>query len=240
MVLAAGEGSRLRPLTETCPKPMLPVGGMPILERNLRLLSRWGVTEAAVNLHHCGESITQYFQAGAKLGMNLTYSFEDVLLGTAGALVPLKNYFDRSFFVIYGDNMSNCNLMKMADLHVRTRAICTVALFEREDVQASGVAVTDATGRIRGFVEKPDAGTEPSHWVSAGILCCQPEMLRYVPDVQPSDFGRDVLPALMNTDHIVSGYFMSEQLLWIDSKRDYDRTQDLIMRNDPRTQFLSE
>src|SRR5581483_7303519 len=104
VILAAGEGQRLHPLTKDVPKPMLTLAGRPILEHNVRMLARYGITDIAINTHHCPGSIVEHFGDGSSLGVKITYAPEKTLLGTAGALIPLRECLSSTFVVLYGDN----------------------------------------------------------------------------------------------------------------------------------------
>jgi mannose-1-phosphate guanylyltransferase len=222
-ILAAGEGRRLRPLTDDVPKPMIEIAGRPILEHNVRMLARYGVDDITINLHHRGETIREHFGDGSRFGVRIAYSPEPELLGTAGALNVVREQFREPFFLLYGDNLTTCNLDRL-----RARldgAVAAIALFEREDVSQSGVVALDANDRITAFVEKPAPGeAPPSHWVSAGVMAFDPSIFRFIPPAGPSDFGRDVFPAALAADAPINGYRMSEKLWWIDSLIDYERT----------------
>lgn len=228
LILAAGEGQRLRPFTATMPKPMLSIAGKPILEHNVRLLAKHGVREIAINLHHQPEAIRGHFGDGSLFGVHLRYTHEPELLGTAGALTQLRDFFTETFLVLYGDNLSTCDLTSLIALHrARARAAeATIALFSREDVSASGVAVLDETDKITGFIEKPEPGQTTSTWVNAGIVACEPRVLGYI-DKTPCDFGRDIFPRMLVEKRNITGYRMREpeSLWWIDSPADYERTQ---------------
>ena len=209
MVLAAGEGSRLGALTEDKPKPMLAVGGVPILERNVRLLARYGVEEIVINLHHRPEVIVDHFGDGSRFGVKITYSFEERLLGTAGALGKVRDIFRDDFFLVYGDNLTTCDLGALMRLHHERAAALTIALYYREDPRASGIVGLDAEDRIVRFVEKPLPDQIFSHWVNAGYLALAPSVLDLIPVSGASDFGHDIFGKL---------------LWWIDSRVDYERT----------------
>jgi NDP-sugar pyrophosphorylase family protein len=227
MLLAAGEGRRLGPLTEDRPKPMLPVGGRTPLEHNVRLLARHGFQHIAINLHHRPEVIRDYFGDGSKFGVEIRYSEEPQLLGTAGGVKKLESFFrDDTFLVVYSDNVSDCRLDRLIELHRRTAAVCTLAVFEREDVSSSGIVDMDEDGRVRRFLEKPAPDQVFSHWVNAGILAFEPAALDFVPAQGASDFSRDTLPALIAAGRPVYAYRMTtERLLWIDRPEDYQRSQ---------------
>ncbi|HEV3153081.1 MAG TPA: nucleotidyltransferase family protein [Candidatus Baltobacteraceae bacterium] len=225
MILAAGEGSRLRPLTLTRPKPMIPVAGTPILEYNVRLLAEHGVRDLTINLHHQPEVITEYFGDGSRFGVKIRYSYEPELLGTAGAVAAVRDLFEEDFLLVYGDNLSDCNLTALLELHFDRRAALTMALYRREDPQASGIVGVDDDGRVTQFLEKPRPDQVFSNWVNAGYLAISPSVAGAIPSGRPSDFGRDVFGALLDAGRPVYGYRMTEQLWWIDSLADYERTQ---------------
>jgi mannose-1-phosphate guanylyltransferase len=221
LLLAAGEGKRLRPLTNTLPKPMVRVAGRPILEYNIRALASYGVRDIVINLHHRPETITSFFGNGSPWGVSITYSNEPELLGTAGALVPWVSFFNEPFFVIYGDNITTCDFERLLAFHHGKGGLATIALYWRDNVSASGVVDFDTNGRIQRFVEKPRKGSISSHWINAGILVLDPRILQHIPDSTPSDFGHDVFPALLAQDLPVYGYRMDEKLWWIDTMDDY-------------------
>jgi len=223
-VLAAGEGQRLRPLTDALPKPMLRVAGRPILEHNVRLLARHGITDVIVNLHHRPEAIVDHLGDGSALGTNISYSPEVELLGTAGALLPVRDRLRQTFLVLYGDNLSTCDLEALVRLHRRERSLATLALFHRENAAVSGVVTTDSNARITSFVEKPRGRGALRAWVSAGIVALEPEVFEFI-GAPPSDFGRDVFPAMLAAGRRLHAYPMREELWWIDSPEDYARTK---------------
>jgi mannose-1-phosphate guanylyltransferase/phosphomannomutase len=207
------------------PKPMLEIGGRPILEHNIRFLSRYGIRELIVNLHHCSEAITDYFGDGAAWGVQISYSYEPSLLGTAGAVKNVAHLLDQTFIVMYGDNLTTCDLGRLIEFHRRKRGIATAALFYREDATASGIAELDVNDRIVRFLEKPRSDEIFSRWVNAGILIMEPAVLDFIPKSSASDFGREVLPALLAANRPIFGYRMNEELWWVDSPEDLERTR---------------
>lgn len=228
MILAAGEGTRLRPLTERMPKPMVPVAARPILEYNVRLLAKHGIRKLVINLHHFPEMITGYFGDGKVWGVSIIYSYEPVLLGTGGAVRKVQHLFDDTFLVVYGDNLTTCNLQTLCAFHQEKGGIGTMALFYRDDPTSSGIVELDEDQRIIRFLEKPAPSQVFSHWVNTGLLVLKPEVLDYIPPGQPSDLGRDVLPTLLEAGHPLYGYRMSEGLWWIDTLEDYRRVQKRV------------
>jgi NDP-sugar pyrophosphorylase family protein len=225
MVLAAGVGSRLAPLTTSVPKPMVEIAGRPLLEHTIQYLRDFDVRSVVMNLHYLPEVIANHFQHGDRWGMKIAYSHEQELLGTAGAVKKVAYLFTERFLVVYGDNLTSCNLRKFEEFHVRAGAAVSVALFKRDDTSQSGVAELDDSGRIRRFVEKPRLGQTDSNWVNAGLLIAEREIFDFIPEGAPVDFGRDVLPALIAAGKPVYGYRMTnnERLWWIDTPMDYQR-----------------
>lgn len=224
MILAAGEGTRLRPLTNNIPKPMMLVSGKPLLHHVIEHAARHGIRDFVINLHYRPETVTDYFGDGTRLGVTISYSYEPMLLGTAGAIKKVKESFDATCLLLYGDNLTSCDITRLCEFHSRTRGAISVALFERNNVSQSGVAELDGDRIVR-FVEKPLANETSSRWVSAGILVVEPEVFDLIPDDQPSDFGRDIFPALLTSGRSIYGYRMGadERLWWIDTPQDYER-----------------
>jgi len=227
MVLAAGQGTRLAPLTASLPKCMIPIGGMPLLEHTLIWLRDHGVEEVLINLYHQPEVIPAYFGDGSQWGVRITYSLEEEVLGTAGGVKHAAWFFDGPFFVLYGDNLSTCNLNRLARRHRDRRAMATMALHRRDDPTSSGIAEVNAEDRILRFVEKPRPEEAFSNWVNAGIYVLNPEILDLIPTKQPSDFGRDVFPHVLAEGRALYGYRMQadECLWWIDTPSDLERVQ---------------
>lgn len=203
---------------------MLPIAGRPVLEHNVRLLVRHGITQIAINTHYRRERIVEHFGDGAAFGAEIRYSYEPVLRGTAGGLIPFAGFLgEASFMVVFGDNLSTCDLTRLADAHSGSRAIATVALHFRADPGASGVADLCDDGRIRSFVEKPGQAEKRGAWVNAGIIVAEPALLASIPRDRPSDLGRDVLPRLLADGETLRGYRMNERVWWIDTPEDYER-----------------
>jgi len=200
---------------------MIALAGRPILEHNVRMLVRYGVTELVINLHHRGETIRAHFGDGSAFGAAISYSHETELLGTAGALNAVRARFDAPFFLIYGDNASTIDLRRMSQHH-RAGDLCTIAAYERDDVSQSGALSIDADDRITAFAEKPERKT--AGWVNAGVMYFEPAIFAFVPKAGPSDFGRDVLPVAIDNGATLRAYRMTEKLWWIDSLADYERT----------------
>jgi mannose-1-phosphate guanylyltransferase/phosphomannomutase len=207
-ILAAGLGTRLRPLGLDVPKVMAPIGGKPLLQHHLELLSRQGVREFIVNLHYLPEKITDYFGDGSAFGVKITYSLEPELLGTAGAVKKMEAAArGETLLVLYGDNLFRFELAPLAEFHRARRALATVALWESPEPWTGGVVETEADGRVRRFLEKPDwkeiaahapsASSSSTILINAGIYLLEPAVLDAIPAGQFCDFGKDVFPKLL-------------------------------------------
>lgn len=212
MILAAGEGTRLRPLTLTLPKPMAPIVGKPLLERTLLWLAEQGITEAAVNLYHRPQAIPDYF--GDKFaGITLHYFFEDTLRGTAGGVKAAAPLFcDAPFFVIYGDNLIQADLRRIAAFHAAHPSLGTITLFHHPNPTAAGIVGIDEEGRIQRFVEKPPADQVFSDLANAGVYLLDPAVLEAIPADIPSDFGKDIFPALLAAEQPLYGTLLGGYL----------------------------
>lgn len=230
MILAAGEGTRLRPLTDLVPKCMVEVAGKPILAHAVERLRAAGVTDITVNLHHLPQIVMDYFGDGSAWGVSIRYSREPELLGTAGGVGKVREHFTSPFFVWYGDNVSTCLLDRLYAFHRARRGIATIALYRRDDPRSSGIAQLDTTDRVVRFVERPTPDQVFGNLVNAGIYVLEPDVLPYIPLGRASDFGRDVFPALLEAGEAVFGYRMGpgEGLWWIDTSRDLERARSVL------------
>ncbi|GIV76534.1 nucleotidyltransferase family protein [Litorilinea aerophila] len=227
LILAAGKGTRLGPLTARQPKPMLPVGGRPLLAHTVAWLRHHGIREIAMNLHHCPEAITGYFGQGEGHGVHLTYSYEDTLWGTAGAARRLASFLDTTFVVVYGDVFTNLDLTRLLDGH-RGRAELTLALYRVPNPGECGLVETDPQGRVTRFVEKPPPDQIFTDLANGGILVCEPSILDWIPAETVYDFGHDLLPALLAAGRPVYGQPIrpDEVLIDIGTPAGYRRAQE--------------
>lgn len=220
MILAAGEGTRLRPLTLTTPKPLIPINGTPLIEITLNWLKIHGITEVAINLYHLGEQIKDYLGDGSQLGMNIIYSEETTLLGTAGGVKKVEDFFDGHFIVFYGDTLTDFDLSNMIELHHQKKASASIALFEPSDPSQYGIVNMDGAGRIHGFIEKPKSpipGLQPPLLANAGVYVLDKEVMSYVPESGFSDFGYDIFPKLIDAGVPIYGYQLKSDDYFIDT-----------------------
>jgi len=170
MVLAAGMGTRLRPLTDNCPKCLMPLAGRPLIDWTLRWLRSAGVSECIINLHYLPDEVKGFLGDGSQYGIKIHFSFESELLGTAGAVKKVADFFDRPFYVIYSDNFSQWDLTRLKLEFDKRETKAVVAIHWREEVTQSGMIELDGDNRIRRIIEKPKAEEVTSHYVSAGFF----------------------------------------------------------------------
>ncbi len=218
LILAAGKGSRLGTIGEETPKPLLEVGGKPILARHLENCARHGVRNVLINTHHLAEKIRSFGGDGSQWGLRITYSFEPLLLGTSGAVNNFREMLGSDdFFVIYGDNLLEVDLSAVRAAHIASAADATIALHHREDVSTSGMVVCDEGGRIIRFIEKPAPHEQVSDLVNAGVYCLAPSVLDLIPANGESDFGRDIFPKMLREDHFLCGFVLDSSVLPVDT-----------------------
>lgn len=210
LLLAAGEGTRLRPLTLDRPKPMVPIGGHPLLGHLVALLRHHNVIEIAINLHYKPDAIIDYLGDGEVAGVRVTYSHEQRLLGSAGAAKRLESFLDRTFVVLYGDVLTDVDLGALIDAHRRQRAVATLLLHEVSDPTRHGIVELADDGRITRFVEKPRPEAVFSRLANAGVYVLEPSILSHVPPDQVSDFGQEVFPSLIEQGLPLYGHCLEE------------------------------
>ncbi len=228
MLLAAGLGTRLRSLTETTPKVLLPVAGRPILVWNLLLLKRHGITDVIVNLHHLGEQVVQAIGDGSRLGMRVAYSHEPEIQGTGGGIRQAALFLkDGPFLVLNGDTLSACDLTDLIAAHRTGKALATLVL--REDPEASrwGPVTVDAGARILQINGKPPLAPQarplPAPCMFAGIHVLEPEVLDAIPPGPSSII--DVYHALLGKGRVLRGWRMNGYWSDIGTRERYEQAE---------------
>ena len=205
VILVGGQGTRLRPLTYTTCKAMVPVLNKPFLEHVFSYLKRYGVTNIVLSVGYMPDQIRAYFGDGSSLGLRLTYVVEDSPLGTAGGVKNAERYLDGPTVVMNGDIFTDIDLGAMVSFHKKRGAKVTIALTGVEDPSQYGVVETDAKGQVKRFVEKPAPGETTSNLINAGIYILEPEVLREVPANTRCMFERDLFPKLIQEGTPVTG-----------------------------------
>lgn len=198
VVMAGGEGSRLRPLTTNMPKPMLPIANRPLMEHIIMLLRKNGLTDIVVTVQYLSSVIRNYFGDGSDLGVSLSYSTEDVPLGTAGSVLNAADLLTGTFVVISGDALTDLDLARAVSWHKERDAAATVVLKAMADPLDFGIVMTDDDGRIERFLEKPSWGQVFSDRVNTGIYVLEPEVLDLIPPEQPFDFSAELFPMMID------------------------------------------
>ncbi|MEM8722944.1 MAG: NDP-sugar synthase [Cyanobacteria bacterium P01_G01_bin.39] len=228
MILAAGKGTRVRPITYTIPKPLIPILQKPVMEFLLELLRQHGFDQIMVNVSHLAHEIEGYFRDGQRFGVDIGYSFEGSIVdgelvgaavGSAGGLRKIQDFnafFDDTFVVLCGDALIDLDLTAAVKKHRANGAIATVVTKKvpKEDVPSYGVVVTDEAGRIKSFQEKPSVEEALSTDINTGIYIFEPEIFDYIPPNQEYDIGGELFPKLVEKQ--APFYAVSMDFEWVD------------------------
>ena len=228
MILAAGKGTRVRPITYTIPKPMIPILQKPVMEFLLELLKQHGFNQVVANVSHLANEIEGYFRDGQRFGVELAYSFEGRItngelvgdaLGSAGGMRKIQDFspfFDDTFVVLCGDALIDLDLTEAVRRHKEKGSIATIVMksVPIKQVPSYGVVVTDDTGKIKSFQEKPKVEEALSTDINTGIYIFEPEIFNYIPSGQEFDIGGDLFPRLVEANEAFYGIRMDFE--WVD------------------------
>ncbi|HEU5344432.1 MAG TPA: mannose-1-phosphate guanyltransferase [Ktedonobacterales bacterium] len=206
VVMAGGEGSRLRPLTVSRPKPMAPIVGRPVMEHILYLLKSHGITDVVVTVQYMASAIEDYFGDGANLGMKIAYSREETPLGTAGSVKNAEELLQEPFLVISGDALTDFDLTAIITSHRRRRAMATLTLAHVANPLEYGVITTNDSGHIEKFLEKPSWGEVFSDTINTGIYVLDPKIFSYFEKDKPFDFSQELFPMMLKKGDPIYGY----------------------------------
>ena len=228
MILAAGKGTRVQPITHIIPKPMIPILQKPVMEFLLELLKEHGFREIMVNVSHLAEEIENYFRDGQRFGVEIAYSFEGRIedgeligdaLGSAGGLKKIQdfqNFFDETFVVLCGDALVDLDLTEAVKRHKQNGAIASLITKKvpKEQVSSYGVVVTDNEGKVKAFQEKPSIDEALSDCINTGIYLFEPEIFDHIPSGQKFDIGADLFPKLVAKE--LPFYALPMDFEWVD------------------------
>jgi mannose-1-phosphate guanylyltransferase len=224
-LLAGGHGTRLRPLTDSVPKCLVPIRGRPLLDIWLDLCARSGISDVLINLHAHAQEIEQYLEqhlqkSGSPVNVRLVH--EDQLLGSAGTIAANQDWVgsDPAFWILYSDVLTNTNLRRMSEFHSRHGCAATLGLYRVPDPSRCGVAITDEQGVIIDFEEKPQ--TPRNHWVFSGLMVAGPSIFELIPSSIPADIAFHLLPRLLGK---MLAYPISDYLLDIGTLPNYQEAQ---------------
>lgn len=214
VILVGGEGTRLRPLTYTTPKPILSLVNIPFIEHAFRMLKRHNVKEVILATGYLPEIFESKFGKGENLGINITYVPEDKPLGTCGAVKNVEEYLDDTFIVINGDVLTGLDLTSLINAHRDKKAVVTISLSWVENPTAYGLVTFDEQGWVKGFLEKPSWDQATTHWINAGAYVLEPEVLDQVPKGRSYSFERGLFLALLEERKPVLSF--KSNAYWVD------------------------
>ena len=220
-LLAAGNGTRLRPLTDNVPKCLLPICGVPLLEIWLNNCKAAGITDVLVNVHAHTEEIRR-FVAEQQSGVKIRIAEEPELLGSAGTVAENRDFVagEKAFFILYADVLTNIDLRRMLEFHEQKNLPATLGIYQVPDPTRCGIVTVNEDSVIQEFVEKPSQPV--SNWAFAGVMIAGPELFDFLPAQRPADLGFDVLPRMIGK---MGAYRISEYLLDIGTLSNYQHAQ---------------
>jgi mannose-1-phosphate guanylyltransferase / phosphomannomutase len=231
VVMAGGEGSRLRPLTVTRPKPMVPIVGRPVMEHILNLLKAHGITDVVVTVQYMASAIEDYFGDGNQFGMHISYSREEVPLGTAGSVKNAEALLDEPFLVISGDALTDFNLSEIIKYHQDRKALATLTLAHVANPLEYGVIITNEEGHIAQFLEKPSWGEVFSDTINTGIYVLDPVIFSYFEGNKPFDFSQDLFPMMLEKGDPMYGFVASGYWCDVGNLAEYMRANADVLQN---------
>lgn len=206
IVMAAGKGTRLLPLTATRPKPMIPLMNEPMLDHMMKVLKAAGIDETIVLVDYLSDKIVQHLGDGERMGVKVEYTTDNIRRGTAGAVKNASLTLKEPFVVVSADVLTTINLRKLIDAHSSSGTLITMALASVRDPSQYGVAITDDRNRITRFLEKPKREDAFSDLVNAGMYVCEPGVLELIPDETRFDFSRDLFPLMLSKGEAIGGH----------------------------------
>jgi len=248
MILAAGKGTRVQPITHVIPKPMIPILQKPVMEFLLELLKEHGFTEVMVNVSHLAEEIENYFRDGQRFGVEIAYSFEGRIedgeligdaLGSAGGLKKIQDFqkfFDDTFVVLCGDALIDLDLSEAVKRHKEKGALASLITkrVSKDQVSSYGVVVTDEEDRVKAFQEKPSIDNALGDTINTGIYLFEPEIFDYIPSGKAFDIGSDLFPKLVEEG--APFFALPMDFEWVDIGKvpDYWRAIRNVLKGDVR------
>src|SRR6202451_3178554 len=206
VIMAGGEGTRLRPQTSNLRKPMLPLVGRPMMEHIVSLLRRHGITDIVVTVAFLPNAIRSYFGDGSELGVSMVYATEESPLGTAGSVRNAREQLTARFLVISGDVLTDIDLSAVIAFHEKNEALATIALCAVENPLEFGIVITREDGTIERFLEKPGWGQVFSDTINTGIYVLEPEIFDFIPEGRAVDFSEEVFPGVLEAEKPLFGY----------------------------------
>ena len=207
VIMAGGDGTRLKPVSGDTPKPLVPFCGRPVMEHIVRLLKKNGITDICATLKYRPEEIENYFGSGESFGVNMQYRIETEALGTAGGVKNCEDFYgDEDFLVISGDAICDFELKRLIEAHKKHSPAVSIALYPHSDPLRYGLALCDGESCVRTFIEKPDWAHVVTNLVNTGIYIISPRAMELVPKGKSFDFAKDLFPLLLKRDELIYGF----------------------------------
>jgi mannose-1-phosphate guanylyltransferase len=234
LILAAGLGTRLRPLTDTIPKPLVPIAGVPLLQYHLDHLRHHGVTDVLINTHYLAEQMSDFiaeYLSKSDGSLNVTLAYEPVLLGSGGTLKANQNFFadSKDFLVVYSDNLTDIDYSQLLAKHQTSDSMVTIASYYEHFPEQKGIIEHNNDGVIIKFIEKPQTHKVTSNFANAGIYVVSKKIFEVLSELEYPilDFGHHVFPELLTRGEIMRIYAMNETLLDIGNHENYTKAQTM-------------
>ncbi len=235
IIIAGGKGERLRPLTDRVPKPMIQVGGKPLLAYTIHLLKEAGITDIIIALCYLPDIITEYFKDGSDFGVNITYTLEDpkTPLGTAGAILSARQYISESFIVTYADTLRILDIKKMIALHESSKSIVTLNVYKHRGVNFKSSLAFNTNNELTGFKEFTNTKNliDNFAWSNGSFYICSPEIFEYIPKNKKIDFSTDLFPKLLSLHKKISVFPTSAYFIDIGTQKTLEQAERDVRNN---------
>lgn len=241
VIIAGGLGTRLRPLTITCPKPLIPIVGKPILQYQIELIKKIGISDIILCLNYKKDLIEDYFKERKKIGVKLNYCIEEVPLGTGGAVKNAEEYLkSEEFFVFNGDVLTDMNLEDLLKFHKKKKSMVTITLTPVEDPTPYGLVLMDKDNRVTQFLEKPSPQQVVTNTINAGIYIISRDVLKNIPEGKVYSLERELYPKLLNQGVPIYGYVSSNYWLDIGTPKKYLQAHQDILQEKVKVEIEGE
>ena len=232
LFLAGGMGTRLKPLTDDLPKPMVPIMNKPLLERSLENLKKCGIRDIVISTGYMSEYIQNYFGSGSKFGLNIEYICEDSPMGTGGAIKKTGDLFDDTFLVFNADILCNMDFLELIKFHKAKSGIATIAVTRVDNPSDYGVIEYNKYGYAVTFTEKPETNNIKTNYINAGVYVFEPEIFKEIPADTPISVEREIFPALLQNGHNIAIFNGCSYWIDIGTPEKYFQTHEDIMSGD--------
>lgn len=231
LILAAGLGTRLRPLTDTIPKALVPIAGKPLLAYHLDTLRKHGIEEVIVDVGYLADKVQDFVEqySAQYAGLRVVLSHDPDLVGSAGVVQMNRDRLQgEDFIVIYADNFTNIDYTKLLSAHRQRGAVCTIACYYESHPESKGILVYDDNMRIQQFIEKPQPHEVVSNFANAGVYVCSPELFEHIDKAfgEPYDFSRHLFPYLLKETVPLHAHEVTEYFIDIGTPETYQKAQE--------------